>query len=84
MQADLLSATALGVKNILAVTGDPAQIGDYPEATSVFDTDAIGLVHVLSKMNKGEDLGGNPIGKTAGLPDRDGLQPDRRGTSTRR
>jgi homocysteine S-methyltransferase len=67
LQADLLSATALGVKNILAVTGDPAQIGDYPEATSVFDTDAIGLVHVLSKMNKGEDLGGNPIGDPPGF-----------------
>ncbi|CAN5899068.1 bifunctional homocysteine S-methyltransferase/methylenetetrahydrofolate reductase [soil metagenome] len=67
LQADLLSATALGVKNILAVTGDPAQIGDYPEATSVFDTDAVGLVHVLSKMNRGEDLGGNPIGKPPGF-----------------
>ena len=67
LQADLLSATALGVKNILAVTGDPAQIGDYPEATSVFDTDAIGLVHVLSKMNRGEDLGGNPIGGPPGF-----------------
>jgi methionine synthase I (cobalamin-dependent)/5,10-methylenetetrahydrofolate reductase len=67
LQADLLSATALGVKNILAVTGDPAQIGDYPEATSVFDTDAIGLVHVLSQMNKGEDLGGNPIGDPPGF-----------------
>ena len=67
LQADLLSATALGVKNILAVTGDPAQIGDYPEATSVFDTDAIGLVHILSKMNKGEDLGGNPIGEPPGF-----------------
>ena len=67
LQADLLSATALGVKNILAVTGDPAQIGDYPEATSVFDTDAIGLVHILSQMNKGEDLGGNPIGGPPGF-----------------
>ena len=67
LQADLLSATALGVKNILAVTGDPAQIGDYPEATSVFDTDAIGLVHVLSKMNKSQDLGGNPIGEPPGF-----------------
>ena len=67
LQADLLSATALGVKNILAVTGDPAQIGDYPEATSVFDTDAIGLVHVLSKMNRGEDLGGNSIGTPPGF-----------------
>ncbi|CAN5566718.1 bifunctional homocysteine S-methyltransferase/methylenetetrahydrofolate reductase [soil metagenome] len=67
LQADLLSATALDVKNILAVTGDPAQIGDYPEATSVFDTDAIGLVHVLSKMNRGEDLGGNSIGGPPGF-----------------
>ncbi len=67
LQADLLSAAALGVKNILAVTGDPAQIGDYPEATSVFDTDAIGLVHVLSKMNRGEDLGGNSIGDPPGF-----------------
>ena len=67
LQADLLSAAALGVKNILAVTGDPAQIGDYPEATSVFDTDAVGLVHILSKMNRGEDLAGNPIGEPPGF-----------------
>lgn len=67
LQADLLGAAALGVKNILAITGDPAQIGDYPEATSVFDTDAIGLVHVLSKMNQGEDLAGNPIGEPPGF-----------------
>ena len=67
LQADLLSAAALGVKNILAVTGDPAQIGDYPEATSVFDTDAVGLVHVLSKMDRGEDLAGNPIGEPPGF-----------------
>ncbi|HEX2740708.1 MAG TPA: bifunctional homocysteine S-methyltransferase/methylenetetrahydrofolate reductase [Rubrobacter sp.] len=67
LQADLLGAAALGVKNILAVTGDPAQIGDYPEATSVFDTDSVGLVHVLSKMNQGEDLAGNPIGDPPGF-----------------
>ncbi len=67
LQADLLGAAALGVKNILAVTGDPAQIGDYPEATSVFDTDSVGLVHVLSKMNRGEDLAGNPIGDPPGF-----------------
>jgi 5,10-methylenetetrahydrofolate reductase len=65
--ADLLGAAALGVKNILAVTGDPAQIGDYPEATSVFDTDSVGLVHVLSRMNHGEDLAGNPIGEPPGF-----------------
>ena len=67
LQADLLGAAALGVKNILAVTGDPAQIGDYPEATSVFDTDSVGLVHILSRMNRGKDLAGNPIGEPPGF-----------------
>ena len=67
LQADLLGAAALGVRNILAVTGDPAQIGDYPEATSVFDTDSVGLVHILCRMNRGEDLAGNPIGVPPGF-----------------
>jgi homocysteine S-methyltransferase len=67
LQADLLAAAALGVRNILAVTGDPAQIGDYPEATSVFDTDSVGLIHVLSRMNAGEDLAGNPVGEPPGF-----------------
>ena len=67
LQADLLGAAALGIRNILAVTGDPAQIGDYPEATSVFDTDSVGLVHTLSRMNAGEDLSGNPIGTPPGF-----------------
>jgi methionine synthase I (cobalamin-dependent)/5,10-methylenetetrahydrofolate reductase len=67
LQADLLGAAALGVKNILGVTGDPAQIGDYPEATSVFDTDSVGLIHVLSRMNAGEDLAGNPVGEPPGF-----------------
>jgi homocysteine S-methyltransferase len=67
LQADLLGAAALGVKNILAITGDPAQIGDYPEATSVFDTDSVGLIHILSRMNAGEDLAGNPVGEPPGF-----------------
>ena len=67
LQADLLGAAALGVKNILAVTGDPAQIGDYPEATSVFDTDSVGLIHILSRMNRGEDLAGNSVGDSPGF-----------------
>ena len=67
LQADLLGAAALGGKTFLAVTGEPAQIGDYPETTSVFDTDSVGLVHVLSKMNRGEDLAGNPIGEPPGF-----------------
>ncbi|MDH7570526.1 MAG: bifunctional homocysteine S-methyltransferase/methylenetetrahydrofolate reductase, partial [Armatimonadota bacterium] len=68
IQADLLGAHALGLRNILAVTGDPAQIGDYPAATSVFDVDSIGLVRILSAFNQGVDLAGNSIGeKTAFL-----------------
>jgi methionine synthase / methylenetetrahydrofolate reductase(NADPH) len=67
LQADLLGAAALGVKNILAVTGDPAQIGDYPEATSVFDMDSVGLIHIISRMNAGEDLAGNSVGESPGF-----------------
>jgi methionine synthase / methylenetetrahydrofolate reductase(NADPH) len=67
LQADLLGAAALGIKNILAVTGDPVQIGDYPEAESVFDTDSVGLIHILSRMNAGEDLAGNPVGTPPGF-----------------
>src|ERR687898_901036 len=67
LQADLLGAAALGVKNILAVTGDPAQIGDYPEVPSVFDMDSVGLIHILSRMNRGEDLAGNHIGEPPGF-----------------
>lgn len=67
LQSELLSASALGVMNILAITGDPPMIGDYPEATGVFDTDAIGLVHILSEMNRGRDLAGNSIGQAPGF-----------------
>ncbi len=62
VQADLLGAHALGLRNILAITGDPANIGDYPSATSVFDLDAIGVVRVLSRFNEGIDLAGNSVG----------------------
>lgn len=61
LQSELLGAEALGVKNILAVTGDPAQIGDFPYATSVYDIDAIGLIRAVNSMNHGCDLMGNPI-----------------------
>ena len=62
VQADLLGAHALGVRNILAITGDPANIGDYPSATSVYDVDAIGLVRILSRFNEGIDLAGYSVG----------------------
>ncbi|MGE5481204.1 MAG: bifunctional homocysteine S-methyltransferase/methylenetetrahydrofolate reductase [Chloroflexota bacterium] len=62
MQSDLLGAYALGLKNILAITGDPPKIGNYPDATAVFDVDAIGLVNILSRLNRGLDIAGNKIG----------------------
>lgn len=61
MQSDLLGAEALGLKNILAVTGDPPKLGDYPMATAVFDVDAIGLLRIASHLNQSRDLAGNPI-----------------------
>jgi methionine synthase / methylenetetrahydrofolate reductase(NADPH) len=61
LQSELLGADSLGVRNILCVTGDPAQIGDYPYATSVYDIDAIGLIRAVKSMNDGCDLMGNPI-----------------------
>jgi methionine synthase / methylenetetrahydrofolate reductase(NADPH) len=62
IQSDLLGCHAIGIRNILAVTGDPANIGDYPSATSVFDIDAIGLVRILSRFNEGLDLAGYSVG----------------------
>lgn len=62
IQADLLGAHAMGIRNILAITGDPANIGDYPSATSVFDVDAIGLVRIMSRFNEGVDLAGYSVG----------------------
>ncbi len=62
IQSDLLGCHAMGVRNILAVTGDPANIGDYPSATSVFDIDAIGLVRILSRFNEGIDMAGYSVG----------------------
>jgi homocysteine S-methyltransferase len=67
IQSDLLGARALGVRNILAVTGDPANIGDYPSATSVFDIDSIGLCRILSRFNEGIDLAGYSIGMKCGF-----------------
>jgi homocysteine S-methyltransferase len=76
MQSDLMGAAALGIRNILAITGDPPMIGDYPQATAVFDIDAIGLVHLIDQLNHGLDVGekriGNPTGWFAGV----GMDPN--------
>ena len=63
MQSDLLGAAGLGLRNVLAVTGDPPKLGPYPQATAVFDVDAIGLVNMIKRLNTGLDLGGASIGK---------------------
>ncbi len=62
MQADLLGCHALGLKNILVITGDPANIGDYPHATSVFDIESVGFIRAVKRFNEGRDLMGNSIG----------------------
>jgi homocysteine S-methyltransferase len=62
MATDLLGAEALGVRNLLLVTGDPPRMGPYGEATGVFDIDSIGLANLVARLNRGRDLGGNPMG----------------------
>ena len=62
MHSDLLGAAALGLHNLLLITGDPPKMGPYPEATAVFDIDSIGLTNMVNLMNHGLDLGGNPFG----------------------
>ncbi len=64
LQAELLGAHVLGVNTILALTGDPASVGDYPSATSVFDVDSLGLVEIMARMNIGKDFGMNDLGAT--------------------
>jgi homocysteine S-methyltransferase len=62
IQSDLLGAHAMGLRNLLLITGDPGRVGDYPDATAVFDVDSIGLTNVVSRLNHGCDVGGQPIG----------------------
>jgi methionine synthase I (cobalamin-dependent)/5,10-methylenetetrahydrofolate reductase len=65
LQSELLGAHALGIRNILALTGDPPRMGNYPNATGVWDVDAIGLVQILKQLNQGIDWAGNSIGRPA-------------------
>jgi methionine synthase / methylenetetrahydrofolate reductase(NADPH) len=67
IQSDLLGAHAMGVRNLMLVTGDPGRVGDYPDATAVFDVDSIGLTNVVSRLNHGCDVGGQPIGAPTGF-----------------
>jgi len=62
IQSDLLGAHALGLRNILGITGDVRSLGDIPDATAVFDVDSIGLANLITRLNHGLDVGGQPIG----------------------
>lgn len=67
IQSDLLGAHAMGLRNLLLVTGDPGRIGEYPDATAVFDVDSIGLTNVVTRLNHGCDVGGQAIGAPTGF-----------------
>lgn len=62
MQSELLGCDTMGIHNLICITGDPPKLGNYPDATAVFDVDAIGLVNIVHNLNFGLDIGGNPIG----------------------
>ncbi|MEK7215041.1 MAG: bifunctional homocysteine S-methyltransferase/methylenetetrahydrofolate reductase, partial [Chloroflexota bacterium] len=80
IQSELIGAHALGVRNVIALTGDPPRVGDYPNATAVWDVDSVGLISILTKLNQGSDFSGNSIARptnyciaaavTATAPDR--------------
>jgi methionine synthase / methylenetetrahydrofolate reductase (NADH) len=81
LQSDLIGAHAMGVRNVLALTGDPPSLGDYPDLTAVYDVDSIGLIRVLGAMNAGTDAAGASIGQEASFtvavacdPTRDDLE----------
>ena len=67
LESELLGAHALGVRNIIALTGDPPRIGDYPTGTGIWDIDSIGLIDMLTRLNLAEDPTGRSIGQRAGF-----------------
>jgi methionine synthase I (cobalamin-dependent)/5,10-methylenetetrahydrofolate reductase len=75
MLSDLLGAHAVGLRNLLIITGDPPRMGPYPDATAVFDVDSVGLTHLVSSLNKGLDPGGNSIGTPASFVIGVGVNP---------
>jgi len=67
IQSELLGAHTMGIRNLICITGDPPRMGAYPDATAVFDVDAIGLVNIVRNLNHGLDIGGNPMGSQTAL-----------------
>lgn len=82
LESELLGAHALGVRDILALTGDPPRIGDYPSGTGVWDVDSIGLIEILTRLNRGEDAAGSPIGQRAAFTIACALDPTAAETAT--
>lgn len=82
LESELLGAHALGVRDILALTGDPPRVGDYPSGTGVWDVDSIGLVEILARLNRGEDAAGSPIGQPASFTIACALDPTAADTGT--
>ncbi|MGE5343144.1 MAG: methylenetetrahydrofolate reductase [Candidatus Omnitrophota bacterium] len=76
MMADMLGLYAVGIRNLLLITGDPLKMGDFPNAAPVFDVDSIGLTRMVHHLNQGIDPGGNPIGKPTGYVIGVGLNPN--------
>ena len=86
LQSELLGAHAVGVRNILALTGDPPSLGDYPESSAVYDVDSIGLIRVIGRLNSGCDSAGASMGRMASFtiacavdPTRADLEEEARG-----
>jgi methionine synthase / methylenetetrahydrofolate reductase(NADPH) len=75
MLSDLLGAHALELRNLLVITGDPPKMGPYPDATAVFDIDAIGLTNLVNRLNHGLDPGGNAIGQSTSFTIGVGVNP---------
>lgn len=75
LQSDLLGCHALGLRNLLCLTGDPPGLGDYPDATAVYDTDSVGLIRIAGAMNRGRDLAGNSIGAATSFAVGCGVNP---------
>jgi methionine synthase I (cobalamin-dependent)/5,10-methylenetetrahydrofolate reductase len=67
IQSELLGAHTAGIRNLICITGDPPRMGAYPDATAVFDVDAIGLVNIVNNLNHGLDIGGNPMGSQTAM-----------------
>ena len=72
LQSDMLGAFAIGLRNVLLITGDPPKLGEYPDATAVFDLDSIALTRLVANLNMGIDIGSNTILAAACADDRRG------------